>query len=112
MNTPRSIKHRDLADWPVWRYLALFSWSCTAAITFGPSLLLAVLSAAWAQPLALVIPSAKVTLIQVGLAAAVLTPLYFAPGVRRLARSARCALLGLLAAAIVLGVFVFSGPDV
>lgn len=43
-------------------------------------------------------------MLQVGTIAVLLTPLYFAPGVRRLARAARFALLGPLAAAIALAV--------
>ncbi|MGW7045219.1 hypothetical protein ACWGDT_21480 [Streptomyces avermitilis] len=112
MNVTRNVKPRDLADWPACRYLALFFWSWATLITFGPVLLLAVLSVAWMQPLASVVPSAKATVIQVGLAAAVLTPVYFAPGISRLARSARFALLGPLAVAIVLAVLLCVGPHV
>ncbi|MGI5377911.1 hypothetical protein ACQEV2_27430 [Streptomyces sp. CA-251387] len=112
MNVTRNVKPRDLADWPACRYLALFFWSWATLLTFGPVLLLAVLSLAWMQPLTSVVPSATVTVIQVGLTAAVLTPRYFAPGVARLARSARFALLGPLAVAIVLAVFLCVGPHV
>ncbi|WP_158693135.1 hypothetical protein [Streptomyces viridochromogenes] len=94
MNVTRNVEPRDLADWPACRRLALFFWSWAAVITFGPVLLLAVVSIAWMQPLTSVVPSAKVTVIQVGITAAVSMPLYFAPGVRRLARTARFALLG------------------
>ncbi|MFH9012487.1 hypothetical protein ACH4C6_13990 [Streptomyces sp. NPDC017943] len=112
MSVTRNVKPRDLADWPACRYLALFFWSWATLITFGPVLLLAVLSVAWMQPLTSVVPSAKVTVLQVGLTAVVLTPLYFAPGIGRLARSARFALLGLVAIAIVLAVFLCAGPHV
>ncbi|WP_409471631.1 hypothetical protein [Streptomyces sp. HC307] len=112
MNVTRNVKPRDLADWPGWRCPALVFWSWAALLTFGPVLLVAVLSVAWAQPLTAVIPSAKVTVIQVGLAAAVLIPLYFAPCVRRLASPARFALLGPLALAIVLAVRICIGPHV
>ncbi|MFI2367958.1 hypothetical protein [Streptomyces sp. NPDC018833] len=112
MNVTRNVKPHDLADWPACRYLALFFWSWTALITICPVLLLTVLSVAWAQPLTPVVPWAKVTLIQIGLTAAVLVPLYFAPGVRRLARAARYALLGPLATAIVLAVLLCIGPNV
>ncbi|MGW1916502.1 hypothetical protein ACWCQS_38785 [Streptomyces sp. NPDC002076] len=40
-----------------------------------------------------------------------LIPLYFAPGIRRLARSARYALLGPLATAIVLAVLLCTGTN-
>jgi hypothetical protein len=112
VNVTRNVKPRDLADWPACRFLALFFWSWAALITFGPVLLLAVLSVAWMQPLTSVIPLTKVTVLQVGLIAAVLTPLYFAPGVRRLARSARFALLGPLAGVIALAVFLCLGPHI
>ncbi|MFF4551050.1 hypothetical protein [Streptomyces sp. NPDC001435] len=110
MNVTRNVKPRDLADWPACRFLALFFWSWVALITFGPVLLLAVLSVAWMQPLTSVIPLTRVTALQVGLIAAVVTPLYFAPGIRRLVRSARFALLGPLAGAIALTVFLCHGP--
>ncbi|MFJ9739295.1 hypothetical protein [Streptomyces sp. NPDC101166] len=111
MNVTRNVKPRDLADSPACRRLAVFFWSCAALVTFGPVLLLAVLSVAWAHPL---IPagSVKVTGIQVALTAAVLTPLYFAPGIDRLARSARLALLGPAAVVIVLAVLLCAGPHV
>ncbi|GHD81280.1 MULTISPECIES: hypothetical protein [Streptomyces] len=112
MNVTRNVKPRDLANWPACRFLALFFWSWAALITFGPILLLAVLSVAWMQPLTSVIPLAKVTVLQVGLIAAVLTPLYFAPGIRRLARSARFALLGPLAGAIALAVLLCLGAQI
>ncbi|GAA2577516.1 hypothetical protein GCM10010424_23150 [Streptomyces lienomycini] len=47
-----------------------------------------------------VVPLAKTLALRIGLTAAVLTPLYHAPAVRRLCRAARFALLGPLAAAI------------
>ncbi|MEU5687742.1 hypothetical protein [Streptomyces venezuelae] len=109
MNVTRNVKPRDLADWPACRYLALFFWSWTALITFGHVSLVAVVAVAWAQPLTSVVPAVEVTLIQIGLTVAVLTPLHFAPGVRRLARSARYALLGPLATVIVLAVFLCVG---
>lgn len=112
MNVTRNVKPRDLADWPACRFLALIFWSWAALITFGPVLLMAVLSVAWIQPLTSLIPLTKVTVLQVGLIAAVLTPLYFAPGVRRLARSARFALLGPLAGVIALAVFLCLGPHI
>ncbi|MGW2614416.1 hypothetical protein [Streptomyces sp. NPDC001500] len=112
MNVTRNVKPRDLADWPACRYLALFFWSWATLITFGPVLLLAALSVAWMQPLTSMVPSAKVTVIQVGLTAAVLVPVYFAPGIGRLARSARFALLGPVAIAIVLTVLLCVGPHV
>lgn len=112
MNVTRNVKPRDLADWPACRYVALFFWSWATLIAFSPVLLLAILSIAWMQPLTSVVPSAKITVIQVGLTAAVLTPLYFAPGIGRLARVARFALLGPLAVAIVLAVFLWFGPSV
>jgi hypothetical protein len=112
VNVTRNVKPRDLADWPACRFLALFFWSWAALITFGPVLLMAVLSVAWIQPLTSLIPLTKVTVLQVGLIAAVLTPLYFAPGVRRLARSARFALLGPLAGVIALAVFLCLGPHI
>jgi hypothetical protein len=102
VNVTRNVEPRDLADWPACRCLALFFWSWATLIAFGPTLVLAVLSVVWMQPLPSVVPSAKVTLIQTGATSAVLTPLYFAPGVNRLARSARWALLGPLAVTIVL----------
>lgn len=74
MNVTRNAEPRDLADWPASRFFALFFWSWAALITFGPILLLAVLSVAWMQPSTSVIPLAKVTVLQVGLIAAVLTP--------------------------------------
>lgn len=106
MHVTRNVKPRDLADWPACRYLALFFWSWTALITFGHVLLMTAVAVAWAQPLTSVVPSVKVTLIQIGLTAAVLIPLYFAPGVRRLARPARYALLGPVATVIVLAVLL------
>ncbi|MFF6995813.1 hypothetical protein ACFY93_12770 [Streptomyces sp. NPDC008313] len=112
MNVTRNVKPRDLADWPACRYLALFFWSWATLITFGPTLLMAVLSVAWMQPLTSVVPSAKVTVIQVGITSAVLTPLYFAPGINRLARSARFALLGPLAVTVILVVLLCLGPHV
>ncbi|NGO44589.1 hypothetical protein [Streptomyces ureilyticus] len=39
------------------------------------------------------VPWGEVSLVQVGAVVVLVTPLYFAPGVRRLARSARFALL-------------------
>jgi hypothetical protein len=104
VNVNRNVKPHDLADWTACRFLALFFWGWVAVITLGPVLLLAVLSVTWAQPLRSVIPFAGVSALQVGLIAAVVTPLYFAPGIRRLARSARFALLGPLACAIPLAV--------
>lgn len=101
VNVTRNVEPRDLAGWPACRYLALFFWSWAALITFGPALVLAALSVVWMQPLPSVVPSAKMTMIQVGVTSAVLTPLYFAPGVNRLARSARWALLGPLAVTVV-----------
>lgn len=112
VNVTRNAEPRDLADWPACRFFALFFWSWAALITFGPIFLLAVLSVAWMQPLTSVIPLAKVTVLQVGLIAAVLTPLYFAPGIRRLARSARFALLGPLACGIALAVFLCLGAQI
>ncbi|MFI8951983.1 hypothetical protein ACIGO6_36510 [Streptomyces sp. NPDC053750] len=109
MNVTQNVKPRDLADWPACRFLALFFWSGVSLITFGPVLLLAVLSVAWMQPLTPVISLARVTVLQVGLIAAVVTPLYFGPGIRRLARSARFALLGPLAGAMALAVFLCHG---
>lgn len=110
MHVTRNVKPHDLADWPACRFLALFFWSWAALITFGPILLVAVLSIAWMQPLTWVAPQTKVSALQDGLTAAVLTPLHFAPGIRRLARSARFALLGSLAGAIALAVFFCLGP--
>ena len=112
MNVTRNVKPRGLADRPACRCLALFFWGWATLLTFGPVLLLAVLSVAWMQPLTSVVPSVKVTVIQVGLTAAVLTPLYFAPGIVRLARSARFALLGSFAATIALAVLLCVGPYV
>ena len=109
VNVTRNVKPRDLADWPACRFLALFFWSGAALITFGPLLLLAVLSVAWMQPMTSVVPLTKVAALQVGLTAAVLAPLYCAPGIRRLARSARLALLGPLAGAIALVLFLCLG---
>ena len=110
MNVTRNVKPRDLADWPACLYLALFFWSWTALIVVGPVLLLTVLCVAWAQPLTSVVPWAEVAAVQIGLTAVVLVPLCLAPGVCRLARSARWALLGSLAAVIALAVFLCMGP--
>lgn len=92
VNVTRNVKPRDLADWPACRFLALFFWSWAALITFSPVLLLAVLSVAWMQPLTSVIPLAKVTVLQVGLIAAVLTPSASPPAsaVSPAPRSSRC----------------------
>ncbi|OQD54478.1 hypothetical protein BM536_021130 [Streptomyces phaeoluteigriseus] len=106
MNVRRNVKPRDLGDWPACLPLAVLFWSWAALIAFGPLLLLTLLSAAWAQPMREWSAWARVTLFQVGGVAAVLTPLYFAPGIRRLARAARFALLGLPAAAVALAVLV------
>ncbi|MEU3491029.1 hypothetical protein [Streptomyces massasporeus] len=108
MNVTRNVKPRNLADWPAWPYVALFFWSWAALFTFGPLVVMTVLSVAWATPLSLE-PLAKVAALQVGLIAATLTPLYFAPGFRRLARFARVALLGPLAGAISAAVFLCLG---
>ncbi|MFE6157435.1 hypothetical protein ACFQ7F_00740 [Streptomyces sp. NPDC056486] len=112
MNVTRNVKPRELPDWPACWYLALFFWSWTALITFGPVFVLALVSIAWAQPLTSVVPSVQLSAIQIGLTAAALLPLYFAPGVRRLAPAARHALLGPLATTIVLAVFLCSGRHV
>ena len=107
MNVTRNVEPRDLADWPACRFLALFFWSWAVLITFAPLLFLTALSVAWMQPMdAVVVPMAKVTALQVGVTTAVLTPLCFAPGVRRLCRTARFALLGPLAGATTLTVFL------
>lgn len=111
MHVTRNVRPHNLADWPACRCLALFFWSWATLITFGPVVLVAVMSVAWAQPLSS-LPSAKVIVIQTALTAAVLTPLYFAPGIVRLARPARFALLGPLAVVIVLTVFFCVGPHV
>jgi hypothetical protein len=78
MKVTRNVKPRDLADWLACRYLALSFWSRATLFTFGPVLLLAVLSVAWMQPLTSLVPSVQLTMSQIGLTAAVLTPLYFA----------------------------------
>ena len=106
VNVQRNVKPRDLGDLPACLPLAVLFWSWAALIMFGPVLLLAVLSAAWAQPMPELAPWARVSLLQAGIAATVLTPLYFASGIRRLARAARFALLGPLAAAIALAVLL------
>ncbi|MEU0677600.1 hypothetical protein ABZ330_32855 [Streptomyces sp. NPDC006172] len=110
MNVTRNVKPRNLADSQACCSLAVLFWTCAALITFGPVLLLAVLSVAWAHPL---MPAAlmRVTLIQVALTAAAITPLYFASGVNRLAHSARLALLGPAAIAIALTVLLCAAPD-
>ncbi|MEU8653031.1 hypothetical protein [Streptomyces sp. NPDC048737] len=104
MNVERNVVPRDIGDSPVCLALALFFWSCTALIVFGPVVLLAVFSLAWAQPPTAAVPWTEVVLLQVGIAAVVLTPLYFAPGIDRLARSARFALLGPVAGGVALAV--------
>ncbi|WP_159394795.1 hypothetical protein [Streptomyces sp. H-KF8] len=109
MNVTRNVKPRDLADWPVMPFLALFFWGGAALLTFSPVLLLAVLSFLWMYQMEPVVPMAKAVALQVVFTAAVLTPLYFAPGICRLARSARLALLGSLASAVALAVFLYSG---
>ncbi|MBB6421615.1 hypothetical protein [Streptomyces sp. AK010] len=108
MNVTRNVKPRNLADWPAWPYVALFFWSWAALVTFGPLVVMTVLSVAWATPLSLE-PLAQVAALQVGLIAATLTPLYFAPGFRRLARFARVALLGPLDGAVSAAVFLCLG---
>ncbi|MFF3740483.1 hypothetical protein [Streptomyces sp. NPDC002566] len=109
MNVTRNVKPRDLADSQACRCLAVFFWAWAALITFGPVLLLTALSVAWAQPL-IRADSVKVTVLQVALTAAVATPLYFAPGIARLARSARLALLGPAAIAVTLTVLLGADP--
>jgi hypothetical protein len=112
MNVTRNVQPRDLADWPACRYLALFFWSGAGLITFGPVLVLAALSVLWMQPLASVGPAANVTVTQIGLTAAALSPLSVIPCFNRLARSARFAVLGFVAFAVVLTVFVCAGPRI
>ncbi|MFF8196607.1 hypothetical protein ACF05L_38405 [Streptomyces bobili] len=104
MNVRRNVKPRDLGDGPACLPLAVLFWSGAALIAFGPVLLLTLLSAAWAQPMAGLAAWARVAMFQVGTIAVLLTPVYFAPGIRRLARAARFALLGPPAAAIALAV--------
>ncbi|GGW83988.1 MULTISPECIES: hypothetical protein [Streptomyces] len=104
MNVQRNVKPHDLGDRPACLPLAVLFWSGAALIAFGPVLLLTLFSVAWAQPMAAQVAGARLAMFQVGTIAVLLTPLYFAPGVRRLARAARFALLGPLAAAIALAV--------
>ncbi|MET9505757.1 hypothetical protein ABZY42_29200 [Streptomyces sp. NPDC006622] len=100
MNVKRNVEPHGLGDWAGWFPLAVLFWSWAALLVFGPVVLLAVLSAAWAQPMTSLAPWARVAVLQVGVTAAVLAPLRFAPGVRRLARPARFASLGFLAGAV------------
>jgi hypothetical protein len=104
VNVQRNVKPRDLGDWPACLPLAVLFWSGAALIAFGPVLVLTLLAAAWAQPMTAQVAGARLAMFQVGTIAVLLTPVYFAPGVRRLARAARFALLGPLAAAIALAV--------
>lgn len=99
----RVVKPRDLADWPVFAGFARFFWGCAAllmAITAGFFFLACAADSAdsegWRSPW----PIIQTPVTQVGVAAAVLCGLYFAPGFRRLARTARLALLGPLACAV------------
>ncbi|MFD5256242.1 hypothetical protein ACFWM5_25820 [Streptomyces bobili] len=110
MNVRRNVKPHDLGDWPACLPLAVLFWSGAALIAFGPALLLTLFSVAWAQPIAAQVAGARSAMFQIGPGAVLLTPLYFAPGVRRLARAARFALLGPLAAAIALAVLVCLYP--
>ncbi|MFF0449989.1 hypothetical protein ACFYT4_26895 [Streptomyces sp. NPDC004609] len=111
VNVTRNVVPRDLADGPACRVLALLFWSGTALITFGPVLLTTAISIAWMQPITVLTPLTKVAGLQVGLIAAVVTPLYFAPGICRLARSARFALLGPVAGTIALAVLLCLKPE-
>ncbi|MFC9289888.1 hypothetical protein [Streptomyces sp. NPDC057052] len=109
MNVKRNVVPRDIGDSPVCRALALFFWGFTTLVVLGPSALLVVVSLAWAQPVTSVTQCAEAVVLQVGIGAAVLTPLCFVPGFGRLARSARFALLGPVAAAVALAVFLCVG---
>lgn len=104
VNVQRNVKPHDLGDRPACLPLAVLFWSGAALIAFGPVLLLTLFSVVWAQPMAAQVAGARLAMFQVGTIAVLLTPVYFAPGVRRLARAARFALLGPLAAAIALAV--------
>lgn len=120
VHVQRNVKPRDLGDRPACLPLAVLFWSGAALIAFGPVLLRALLSVArsllsvawaqptapWAEPTTELAAWARVAMFQVGIVAVVLTPVYFAPGIRRLARAARLALLGPLAAAIAPAVLV------
>lgn len=107
----RVVKPRDLADWPVFAGLARFFWGCAAllmAVAAGFFFLLSVGNSAdlegWRSPW----PILRTPVTQVAVAAVVLGVLYFAPGIRRLARTTRLALLGPLACAV--PVFVVLWP--
>ncbi|MEU0663170.1 MULTISPECIES: hypothetical protein [Streptomyces] len=110
MNVTRNVEPRDLADRPACVVLALLFWGCTALVVLGPVLLLGALALAWAQPLEALGPMGRAALLQAGLIAALVLPLHRAPGVRRLARCARYALLGPLALLVALTVLVCAGP--
>ncbi|MFJ9719785.1 hypothetical protein ACIRPQ_28330 [Streptomyces sp. NPDC101213] len=104
MNVKRNVVPRDIGDSPLCLALALLFWGLTALIVWGPLVLLPVFSVAWGQSPRWMLPWLEVTLLQIGIGAAVLTPLYFAPGAERLAPSARFALLGPVAMAVALTV--------
>lgn len=106
VNVKRDVKPRDIGDSPVCLAIALFFRSRTALIVFGSVVLLAVFSVVRAQPPTSVVPWAEVVLLQVGIAAVVLTPLCFVPGAGPLARSARFALPGPVAGAVALAVLL------
>jgi hypothetical protein len=114
VNITCNVKPHDLAGGPGATAVAVFFWSCAALIVVVPLglyVLLAVGSVAWAQMPPSPVPWVKVSLVQVGAVVVLVAPLYFAPGVRRLARSARFALLGPLACLVALVVIVaLPGP--
>lgn len=109
VNIIRNVKPRDLAGGPGATAAAVFFWSCAALIVVVPLgfyMLLAVVVIAWAQMPPSPVPWVGVSLVQVGAVVVLVVPLYFAPGVRRLARSARFALLGPVACLAALAVIV------
>ncbi|MFD8421334.1 hypothetical protein [Streptomyces sp. NPDC059466] len=99
----RVSKPRDLADWPVFVTLAWIFWGCAAGLTAGVTGLLFLAGLLYTAdsdeqrwPWSVLWTPAQ----QVAVSAVVLLGLYFAPGFRRLARTARLALLGPLACAV------------
>jgi hypothetical protein len=104
----RVVKPRDLADWPVFTTLAWFFWGWAAGLMVLLAGLFAVVSVLVASgghsPWSILATPTT----QVGVAAAVLAALYVAPGFCRLSRAARLALLGPLACAVPVFVFLWA----
>lgn len=114
MKANQNVKPRNLGGGPTCRSLALIFWVGVALFTFGPLLFMFAFFFVWMHPdpVTALEPLIEATAVQATLIVVIVAPLYFAPGIRRLAHSARFVLLGPVAGAIDLAVLLYLEPQI